>query len=164
RAAGHGERPDDQPGWRAARRRDRRGGAASLSGPEAAAPSIVRGPPLRDEPGLGTLTLPGFLREVTTRFAAREALALPTQGGVVRWSYADLWERSVAVARALCGCGVGRDGRVGVLMTNRPEWLAGVFGTALAGAVAVPISTFSTAPELDYVLRASGVGVLLFEG
>jgi fatty-acyl-CoA synthase len=49
-------------------------------------------------------------------------------------------------------------------MTNRPEWMAATFGTALSGATAVALSTFSTAPELDYMLKASGVSVLLFEG
>jgi fatty-acyl-CoA synthase len=48
-------------------------------------------------------------------------------------------------------------------MTNRPEWLAAVFGTALAGGVAVTLSTFSTSSELDYLIRASAVSVLLFE-
>ncbi len=123
-------------------------------------PAIAAGPPLAEEPGLGPLTLPGFLREVTARHGDREALRVP---GGVRWSYRDLHERSVEVARALHAAGVGKDSRVGVLMTNRPEWLAAVFGTALAGGVAVALSTFSTAAELDHLLRVSGVTVLLFE-
>ena len=57
------------------------------------------------------------------------------------------------MARALIACGVGKDSRVGILMTNRPEWIAGVFGTALAGGVAVALSTFSTPPELEHLLR-----------
>ncbi|MEE3849055.1 class I adenylate-forming enzyme family protein [Gordonia sp. LSe1-13] len=125
--------------------------------------SVASGSPLSDEPGLGSLTLPGFLREVTTRYADREALAMRTDDGVLRWSYTDLWERSVEVARALRARGVGKDSRVGVLMTNRAEWLSAVFGTALAGGVAVPFSTFSTAAELDHLLRISGVSVLLLE-
>ena len=126
-------------------------------------PSLVSGPPLSLEPGLGALTLPGFLREVTQAYGEREALAWHAPGGVVRWTYAELWERAIEVARALRAGGVGKDTRVGVLMTNRPEWVAAVFGTALAGGVAVTLSTFSTAPELDYLLRASAVSVLLFE-
>jgi fatty-acyl-CoA synthase len=63
----------------------------------------------------------------------------------------------------LTACGVGKDGRVGVLMTNRPEWISSVFGISLAGGVAVTLSTFSTQPELEYLLQASGVSVLLFE-
>ncbi|MFF0490155.1 class I adenylate-forming enzyme family protein [Nocardia sp. NPDC004068] len=126
-------------------------------------PAVVTGPPLAEEPGLGPLTLPGFLREVTSRYGEREALVFRDGETVTRWSYAELWDRAVAVARALRARGIGKDGRVGVLMTNRPEWLAAVFGTSLAGGVAVTLSTFSTASELDHLLRVSGVSVLLFE-
>lgn len=125
--------------------------------------SIVHGIPLSEEPGLGALTICGYLKDVTRRYAEREALVLRTAEGVERWSYADLWERSVEVARALLGAGVGKDSRVGVLMTNRPEFLAAVFGVALSGGVAVPLSTFSTAPELEYLLQTSAVSMLLFE-
>src|SRR5919108_4372289 len=125
--------------------------------------SIASGPPLSDEPGLGALTLPGFLREVTATYGEREALVLRTDEGVTRWTYAELWERALEVAQALRACGLGKDGRVGVLMTNRPEWVAAVFGISLAGGVAVTLSTFSTPSELDYLLQTSGVSVLLFE-
>jgi acyl-CoA synthetase (AMP-forming)/AMP-acid ligase II len=125
--------------------------------------SIVKGIPLSEEPGLGTLTLPGFLREVTARHAEREALVLHTSDGVTRWSYAALWERAAEIARSLIACGVGKDSRVGILMTNRPEWLAGFFGVGLAGGVPVALSTFSTAPELEYLLQLSCISILLFE-
>ena len=125
--------------------------------------SIVSGPPLSDEPGLGSLTLPGFLREVTQEYGEREALVFYNADGVTRWTYAQLWERAIEVARALRRGGLGKDARVGVLITNRPEWLAAVFGTSLAGGVAVTLSTFSTPPELDYLIRASAVSALLFE-
>jgi fatty-acyl-CoA synthase len=49
------------------------------------------------------------------------------------------------------------------MMTNRPEWIAAMFGTGLAGGVAVLLSTFSTPPELEYLLQASGITFLLFE-
>jgi fatty-acyl-CoA synthase len=125
--------------------------------------SVAFGPPLSDEPGLGALTLPGFLREVTQMYGEREALVWRTADGVTRWTYSQLWERAIEVARALRQSGLGKDARVGVLMTNRPEWIAAVFGTALAGGVAVTLSTFSTLPELDYLIRASAVSVVLFE-
>ncbi|GAA0959835.1 class I adenylate-forming enzyme family protein [Actinocorallia libanotica] len=125
--------------------------------------SLVSGPPLDAEPGLGALTLPGFLREVTAEYGGREAVVLRSPEGDTRWTYAELWERATEVARALRACGLDKGGRVGVLMTNRPEWLAAVFGTSLAGGVAVALSTFSTASELDDLLRISGVSALLFE-
>jgi acyl-CoA synthetase (AMP-forming)/AMP-acid ligase II len=125
--------------------------------------SVVSGPALHAEPGLGTLTLPGFLREVTQAYHDREALVFHSAAGVIRWTYGELWERAIEVARALRAVGVGRDSRVGVLMTNRPEWIAAAFGISLAGGVAVTLSTFATPAELDYLLRASDISVLLFE-
>ncbi len=136
---------------------------ASAESKTSSALSIVTGSPLSEEPGLGALTIPGYLREVTTRFAGREALVRRSAEGTLRWSYSSLWERSVEVARALLAGSFGKSSRVGVLMTNRPEFLAAVFGTGLAGGVAVPLSTFSTPPELAYLLRTSAVSTLLFE-
>lgn len=126
--------------------------------------SVSCGPPLADEAGMGTLTLPGFLREVCARFAAREALVHTLDNGTVeRWSYDDLFARSMGVARALVAQGLGKGERVGILMTNRAEFLSALFGTALAGGVAAPLSTFSTADELAHLLEASACSVLLME-
>src|SRR4051812_46596735 len=122
--------------------------------------SLIRGVPLSEEPGLGSLTLPGMLRDVVARHGGREAIVLhQPDGQVVRWTYAELWDRAGEVARALVACGVGKGTRVGVLMTNRPEWLAAVFGASLAGGVAVALSTFSTEAELEYLLDASEVSI-----
>ncbi len=126
--------------------------------------SIVRAPPLEDEPGLGELTISGFLRDVVSRFSGHEALVEHRPGGpILRWTYADLWAQSLAVARSLIACGLGKGDRVGVLMTNRAEFVAAVFGTALAGGVAAPISTFSTAAELEHLVASSACSVLLLE-
>lgn len=125
--------------------------------------SIISGPPLAEEEGIGALTLGGWLREVTERFATHEALVFHEGDAIVRWSYADLWEQALAVAKALVASGIGKGTRVGILMTNRPEFLSAVFGTALAGGVATTLSTFSTGPELDYLLQASACSVLLLE-
>ncbi|MDE8652402.1 class I adenylate-forming enzyme family protein [Novosphingobium album (ex Liu et al. 2023)] len=126
--------------------------------------ALVRGDPLESETVLGALTLPGFLREVTARYADREALVMYQAGaGTERWSYAELWRRSMAVARALVACGVGKDSRVGILMTNRLEWVSACFGITLAGGTVVGLSTFATPDELEYLLRASAVSIVLYE-
>jgi len=125
--------------------------------------SIACGAPLAEEPGVGSLTIAGYLREVTTRYGEREAVVMHRDESATRWSYRDLWDRSTEVARALVAAGVGKHSRVGILMTNRPEYLSALFGTALAGGVSVALSTFSTAPELEYLVAASGVSVILFE-
>lgn len=125
--------------------------------------SLVRGIPLGEEGCIGSQTIPGYLREVCNRYPQREAVVIHLADGVLRWSYQDLWDRSVEVAKALIDSGVGRDSRVGILMTNRPEYLSAVFGTAMAGGVAVALSTFSTPSELSHLVAASGVSTLLFE-
>jgi acyl-CoA synthetase (AMP-forming)/AMP-acid ligase II len=129
-------------------------------------PSIVAGPPLSEEPGLGELTLPGWFRSVCEAGGDAEALVYygdGLDGERTGWSYAELWNRANEVARALIACGVGKGTRVGVLMTNRPEFLSAVFGTALAGGVATTLSTFSTPAEMEQLLELSGVSVLLLE-
>lgn len=126
--------------------------------------AITRGIPLAEEAGLGALTLPGMLREVAGRYPMREALVMHHAGGdVERWTYRDLEDRALAVAKALAACGTGRNERIGILMTNRLEWVSSCFGIAAAGATATGLSTFSTADELEHLIKASGISILLYE-
>ena len=126
-------------------------------------PAIIRGIPLEEEPGLGALTLPGFLSDVTARFGPREALVLHEDGARISWTYDYLSARAQEVARALAACGSGKDERIGILMSNRPEWISACFGISLAGGVAVGLSTFSTPDELAALIAMSGVSTLLAE-
>ena len=125
--------------------------------------SIARGIPLAEETGIGALTLAGYVREIAERYGPREAAVIHLDGGVERWTYDDLWQRSRQVAKALIAGGLAKGARVGILVTNRLEFLASTFGTALAGGVANPISTFFTPTEIDVVLQASACSVLLIE-
>ncbi len=125
--------------------------------------SLVRGIPLAEEDGIGALTLGGYLKTVVDQFGPREAAVLLQPDGAVRWSYDELWQQSLDVARALLACGIGKGTRVGILMTNRLEFLSAVFGTALAGGVATTLNTFSTPAELAVLLEASACSVLLLE-
>jgi len=106
------------------------------------------------------------LVEQAARVAEHEALVFddPLRGGAtVRWSYADLLHHARRVAKALLATGVGKGSRVGVLMGNRPEAVASLLGAALAGAVTVPLSTFSPKPELSYLLSHADINVLLLQ-
>src|SRR2546430_713435 len=98
--------------------------------------TTFRGPPPETEEGMGALTLSGFLLEVTRRFPEREAVVFhDPDGREVRWSYRDLEREARRVAHAVLGTGAGKDSRVGILMGNRPEWVAALYGVALAGGV-----------------------------
>ena len=126
--------------------------------------SISVGLPLEDEPGLDSMTLAAFIRDVCDRHSGREALAfVDADGDRVSWSYAQLYRHALAVSRALLAGGLSKGARVGILMTNRPEWVAAAFGVALAGGVGVMLSTFATRRELGYFLSHSDLSVLLME-
>lgn len=118
----------------------------------------LEGPPIESLGDLGRLTLGSFILDVCDRFAGNEALVFDDpliDGTTVRWTYADLSARSLDVARALVASGLTIGDRVGVLMANRPEAIASIFGAALAGGVVVPLSTFATASELAAMVRAA---------
>jgi fatty-acyl-CoA synthase len=75
-------------------------------------------------------------------------------------TYAGLETRARILARRLREAGIGRGDRVGLLSDNRIEWLEVLFACAALGAVVVPISTWSTARELDFLLSDSHVRLL----
>lgn len=126
--------------------------------------TVLAGPPLSEASGVGALTLGAFLAEVAGRHAGREALVFddPLLGGrTVRWSYAELLDRSRLVAAALAAGGCPRGCRVAVLMGNRPEAVAALFGAAMVGAVAVPLSTFAPPAELRFLLADAGIDTVV---
>lgn len=126
--------------------------------------SSIDGIPLNQEPGLGALTLSGFMLEVCENYSTREALCWRDFSGKVRrWTYAEMRSECERVAKSLLTLGVGRGARVGVLISNRPEWIFSVFGAAMAGAVTVALNTFSTQHELLYQLKQADIQLLIME-
>jgi acyl-CoA synthetase (AMP-forming)/AMP-acid ligase II len=123
------------------------------------------GPPPETEGGIGPLTLGGFLADAVRRHRDREALVLRQAGSAetIRWSYDQLGREAHRIGRALLAAGVGKGTRVGLLMGNRPEWVAAAYGVAMAGGVLVPVNTLYEPPELEHVLAHSDVSVLLLQ-
>jgi fatty-acyl-CoA synthase len=93
-------------------------------------------------------TLPDLLDEITARDPAHELIV----GGAERLSYAETRARARRLAKGLLRLGVSRGDKVALLMGNRPEWLVIDFAVTMLGATLVPISTWSRARELAYVL------------
>lgn len=109
-------------------------------------------------------TLGGFVEELAARFGEREALVHydSLRGGErLSWSYHRLVDEARAVAKAVIAAGIGKGERVGLLLGNRNEFAAAVFGTALAGGLPITLSTFSTADELRVLLEKSEISLLL---
>ena len=78
-----------------------------------------------------------------------------------RLTYAEANTQSRALARALLTLGAGRSTHVGILMPSSAAYIISWLAATRIGAVAVPISTFSTADELRWLIRNANVGVLL---
>ncbi len=83
------------------------------------------------------------------------------QGEVV--SYRSANRRANRVANALAGLGVGKGTRVGILLSNRPEYLDLWFGLASIGAIQVPINTAYHAPQIRHVLSRGELPVIVVE-
>lgn len=81
-------------------------------------------------------------------------------GGEV-YSFAALAARVQTLAAGLHDRGVRRGDRIATLINNRIEFLEVLFGAAALGAVVVPLSTWSTRSELDFLLRDSRARVLI---
>ena len=108
---------------------------------------------------LPRLTAGSFLADIANRHGDREALTF--EGRSI--SYRALEAAVSRLARALLGAGVVKGARVAVQLSNRPEWVETFFAVSQIGAVFVPISTFATREERDYVLRHSDASVLILQ-
>jgi acyl-CoA synthetase (AMP-forming)/AMP-acid ligase II len=105
------------------------------------------------------LTFGRFLADVGSRHAERPALLFE---GEVR-SYAQLEAEARVLARALIGVGVVKGARVAVWMANRPEWIIAAFAIGMVGGILVPVNTFASDAERDYILRHSDASLLLMQ-
>ena len=101
-------------------------------------------------------TFPDLLDEMATTAGNRIAVI----DGANSYSYSELAVRARQVAHGLRAHGLQRGQRIGLLISNRVEWLEIFFGATAAGAVVVPISTWSKPAELEFILRDAEVSVL----
>jgi acyl-CoA synthetase (AMP-forming)/AMP-acid ligase II len=123
-------------------------------------------PQTSESPALRRLTCGRLLDEAAAAWPDRAALvycAYGTEGPDVRWSFAELRERSRAVGRALLAHGIAPGERVALWATNLPEWLLMQFGCAYAGVVLVPLNPLYRAAEVAYVLRRSEAAAIVVE-
>ncbi len=104
-------------------------------------------------------TIGDNLRRTVERFGEREALVVRHQN--YRATYAELWDQISLCARGLLAHGVQKGHRVGIWAPNRLEWVVVQYATARIGAILVNINPAYKTAELEYVLRESGVSLLI---
>ncbi|MGH3549327.1 MAG: AMP-binding protein, partial [Pseudonocardiaceae bacterium] len=93
------------------------------------------------------------------RCGDREALVDRPSGR--RWTYSQLRAEVDAMARGLLAVGIGKGDRVGIWAPNCPEWLFTQYSTAKIGAILVTINPAYRTSELEYVLTAAGIRLLV---
>ena len=102
-------------------------------------------------------TLGEFLFE---KDGSRDALVTPS----IRLNYEQLKVKAKEAAGALQALGIAKGDRVAILLPNGEQWLSLFYGTALIGAVTVPVNTRFKAAEIDFCLKQSGARALFYVG
>jgi len=76
-------------------------------------------------------------------------------------TYGQLKEKADTLAAFLTKKGVKKGDKVALFLRNSSEFIYSIFAVSKLGAILVPINTFLTAKELDYILEDSGSSVLI---
>lgn len=78
-----------------------------------------------------------------------------------RLTYGQAHERSALLARQLLAAGAGKGTRIGMIFPNSPEFIITWLAIVRIGAVAVPMSTLATGPELVTIIRHADVQLVI---
>ncbi|MET7429551.1 MULTISPECIES: AMP-binding protein [Streptomyces] len=104
-------------------------------------------------------TIGANLDRAVATWPDREALVDVPSGR--RWTYAEFGAAVEELAQALVAGGVTKGDRVGIWAVNCPEWVLVQYATARIGAIMVNINPAYRTHEVEYVLRQSGVSLLV---
>ncbi len=104
-------------------------------------------------------TIGADLRRTVASHGEREALVDRPSGR--RWTYAQLGADVDQVSLGLLAMGIEKGDRVGIWAPNCAEWVLLQYATAQVGAILVNINPAYRTHELTYVLRQSGVRLLV---
>jgi fatty-acyl-CoA synthase len=99
------------------------------------------------------------LRRIASQFGGSEVIVDAPTGR--RWTYQRFDADTDALARGLLAAGIAAGDRVGIWAPNCAEWVLLQFATAKIGAILVNINPAYRSHELDFVLRQSGVRLLV---
>ncbi|GAA0914413.1 fatty-acyl-CoA synthase [Virgisporangium aurantiacum] len=99
------------------------------------------------------------LERAAARYADREALVDVATGR--RWTYTELDTAANEVALGMLATGIAKGDRVGIWAPNCAEWVLIQYATAKIGAILVNVNPAYRAHELGYVVRQSGMRLLI---
>ncbi len=102
-------------------------------------------------------TVPELLRGTSANWPANELAVADNE----RITYRQADRESAAIARRLLAAGAGKGSHIGILFPNDRRFIVSFLAISRIGAVAVPLSTFSTSSELLHILRHADIHCLL---
>lgn len=101
------------------------------------------------------------LHEIVALQARRYPYRPAVTHGTTTITYAELDAAAERVAARLRAEGVRRDTLVGVCIDRSTDLIVGILGVLKAGGAYVPIDPAYPAPRIDFLVRDSGVGVVV---
>ena len=104
-------------------------------------------------------TLVNTLKSAVERFPDTEFLVQ----GSRRLTFQQADEESAALAKGLLAMGIGKGTRVGLLMSNKPDWVVIFLAATRIGALVVTMSTFYQPPEVDWAVEFHDLDTLIIE-
>src|SRR5262245_49995144 len=101
------------------------------------------------------------LYEILRRASAegRDPVALSFLGADL--TFGTLKNHADRLATALAQRGIVKGDRVGIMLPNCPQYVIGVFAVLRLGATVVNINPAYTAPEVEHLVRDSGIRMLI---
>jgi fatty-acyl-CoA synthase len=106
-----------------------------------------------------TETIGQNLERTVARFGDREALVDVATGR--RWTYREFDVAVDEVALGLLAHGIEKGDRVGIWAPNCAEWVLVQYATAKVGAILVNVNPAYRTHELEYVVKQSGMRLLI---
>lgn len=104
-------------------------------------------------------TLVNTLKSAVERFPDTEFLVQ----GSRRLTFRQADEESAALAKGMLAMGIGKGTRVGLLMSNKPDWVVIFLAATRIGALVVTMSTFYQPPEVDWAVEFHDLDTLIIE-
>lgn len=111
------------------------------------------------EPPLIEHTIGEALALAAERWGSSDALVSVGQG--IRWTFAELLERSDAFAAGLLALGLNPGDRIGIWAPNCAEWTLTQFAAARAGLILVTINPAYRLSEVEYTINKVGLSALV---
>ena len=105
------------------------------------------------------MTIPRLIEDVVALNGRRKCLTFDRK----HYTYHEVNSRVNQVAYGLENIGVTRGSHVGVMLPNCPEYLFTYFGVLKRGAVNVPINTFLSPDEIDFILNDCEISVIVLD-